>query len=136
MKLRLFHCFLLPLSFMVSLPSNASNEKTLEECKSKYSELAELSQCLDIVKRNVDKELQTWINNQTFILEEHALETGRRSALEMFKRSQRNFITFRTNNCRWQYLYISPDVNAANAFKECYIKNTQRRIKELHELSM
>jgi len=136
MKIRLFSLFVLMYSISFASASFASNEKTLEECKSKYTELAELSQCLDIVKRNVDKELQTWINNQTFILEEHALETGRRSALEMFKRSQRNFITFRTNNCRWQYLYISPDVSAANAFKECYILNTQRRIQELHELSI
>ena len=82
----------------------------------------------------VDRELQTWINNQTFLLEDLVLTTGRGSALTMFNRSQTNFITFRENNCRWQYLALSPSKDAGPAFKKCYILSTQTRIKELEQI--
>jgi len=106
-------------------------KKTIDQCESTQQTTAGLSSCFDIVKEAVDRELQTWINNQTFILEEIALSTGRSSALQMFKRSQRNFITFRENDCRWQYLAISPAKGAAAAFKKCYILVSKNRIKEL-----
>ena len=106
-------------------------QKTIEECENKHTQVAALSMCFDRVKEAKDRELQTWINNQIFILEEFALKTGRRSALEMFKRSQRNFITFRENNCRWQYLHLSPDKSAAPAYKKCYVLMTSQRINEL-----
>ncbi|MDT0602157.1 lysozyme inhibitor LprI family protein [Thalassotalea castellviae] len=118
----------------VSSHSNAYQAKKLTDCDKQFSNNTELSRCLDIVKDSIDRELQTWINSQVFILEEFALETGRRSALEMFKRSQRNFITYRENNCRWQYLHISPDTRAAAAFKKCYITTTRNRINELSQL--
>jgi uncharacterized protein YecT (DUF1311 family) len=106
-------------------------KKSIDACEKSQDTTAGLSSCFDVVKKAVDRELQTWINNQTFILEEFALSTGRRAALNMFKRSQRNFITFRENDCRWQYLVISPDTSAASAFKKCYILVTKSRIKEL-----
>ena len=93
------------------------------------------SQCLDGVKNSVDRELQTWINNQVFILEDIELATGRSSALVMFKRSQSNFITFRENNCRWQYLAISPGTGAGPAYKKCYIKLSKIRIQELSQIN-
>ena len=106
-------------------------QKSIEHCEQKHKELTELSMCFDRLRASKDRELQTWINNQVFILEELALKSGRRSALEMFKRSQRNFITFRENNCRWQYLHISPDESAQLAYKKCYVLVTNQRIKEL-----
>lgn len=109
--------------------------KTVKACESKHSEVKELSMCLDQVKESVDRELQTWINNQTFILEEFALKTGRKASLEMFNRSQRNFINYRENNCRWQYLHISPNILAAPAYKKCYINTTQYRINELSKIN-
>jgi len=109
--------------------------KNVEECEENFKTTSELSQCLDLVKDLTDRELQTWINNQIFILEEFAIKTGRRSALDMFKRSQRNFITYRENNCRWQYLHISPATGAATAFKKCYILLTKDRINELSKLN-
>ncbi|GHF93404.1 lysozyme inhibitor LprI family protein [Thalassotalea marina] len=115
--------------------TNAMNSKTVESCESQHKSITELSSCLDIVKEATDRELQTWINNQTFILEEFALNTGRRTALDMFKRSQRNFNTYRENNCRWQYLYLSPDVKAAPAYKKCYILITKSRIDELSQIN-
>ncbi len=120
---------------LLTLKAHAFQAKTVKECEQTYQTNAELSHCLDLVKEAIDRELQTWINNQTFVLEEFAIITGRRSALNMFKRSQRNFITYRENNCRWQYLHISPGTGAAAAHKKCYILVTKDRIKELSRLN-
>lgn len=113
----------------------ASAAKSLEDCDNNRTTNVAYSQCLDIVKEVVDRELQTWVNNQTFILEEIALITGRRSALSMFERSQSNFITFRENNCRWQYLAISPGTGAGAAYKKCYIFLSKSRINELSQIN-
>jgi uncharacterized protein YecT (DUF1311 family) len=132
LKIILFFSF----TYLATSPVlHAATPKSVETCESKYKTIAELSQCFDVVKENTDRELQTWINNQIFILEEFALKTGRRSALEMFKRSQRNFIAYRENNCRWQYLHISPDKKAAPTFKKCYILSTRDRIAELSRIN-
>ncbi len=88
---------------------------------------------LDGVISFVDRELQTWVNLHTFNLEEKALTNGRYSALKMFKRSQNNFITYRENDCRWQYLVISPERGADLAYKTCYVQLSQNRIKALSE---
>jgi uncharacterized protein YecT (DUF1311 family) len=123
---------------LLSAPSYG--QKTLDKCEKKEkSEIIEkrievLSRCLDSVKNLIDRELQTWVNNHIFNLEEKALITGRYSALKMFKRSQSNFITFRDNNCRWQYLTISPEKGASNAYKKCYILLNKYRIKELSKI--
>ncbi|WP_114325497.1 lysozyme inhibitor LprI family protein [Candidatus Colwellia aromaticivorans] len=114
---------------LLSTPSYA--QKTVDECEKAEQTTEKLSRCLDGVKDVVDRELQTWVNNHIFNLEEKALITGRYSTLKMFKRSQSNFITFRDNDCRWQYLVISPDKGAGNAYKKCYILLSQSRIKEL-----
>jgi uncharacterized protein YecT (DUF1311 family) len=118
--------------FLLSAPSYAL--KTLDKCAKTEQTTAELSRCLDGVKNVVDRELQTWVNNHIFNFEEKALITGRYSALKMFKRSQSNFITFRDNDCRWQYLAISPDKGAGNAYKKCYILLSKYRIKELSQI--
>lgn len=115
--------------------TEASAAKSLEDCEQNRTTNVVFSQCLDTVKQLVDRELQTWINNQTFILEEVALVTGRQSALSMFKRSQSNFITFRENNCRWQYLAISPGTGAGAAYKKCYILLGKSRIAELSQIN-
>jgi len=96
--------------------------------------MSEVSTCLDDVKRLTDRELQTWVNNHTFNLEEKALLNGRYSALKMFKRSQRDFVTFRDNDCRWQYLATSPNKGANIAYKTCYILLSQSRINELSKV--
>ena len=119
------------LLIQLIVPPSALAFKSIKYCEnSKTTDIA-LLQCLDYVKDAVDRELRTWVANQTFILEEVELVTGRSSALIMFKRSQSDFITFRENNCRWQYLSISPRVGAVPAYKKCYIKTSQDRIKEL-----
>jgi len=116
------------------LLSLSSHAQTLDKCESEEKTPAELSRCLDSVKDALDRELQTWVNNHTFNLEEKALITGRYSALKMFKRSQSNFITFRDNDCRWQYLMISPEEGASSAYKKCYILLNKSRIKELSQV--
>ena len=125
-SLALAFCFLSTASYA---------KKSIEHCEATQKTTSGLSSCLDIVKKSIDRELQTWINNQVFILEEFALTTGRHSALNMFKRSQRNFITFRENDCRWQYLAISPSTGAASAYKKCYILVSQARINELERIN-
>jgi uncharacterized protein YecT (DUF1311 family) len=128
--IKTFSLYSLALSFC--LLSNISYaKKSVKSCEATQETIVGLSSCFDIVKEAIDRELQTWINNQIFILEEFALATGRRAALEMFKRSQRNFIAFRENDCRWQYLAISPSKGAAAAYKKCYILVSKDRIKEL-----
>ena len=126
------------ISLMVSTSylnlAYAQTIKVIKDCEKQLEKRIEYSQCLDRVKEVTNRELQTWVNNQTFILEEFALKTGRKSALEMFRRSQRNFITFRENNCRWQYLANSPSISAAPAYKKCYIRVSKTRIKELSQL--
>jgi len=124
------------LSFLISSLALVSHEsqaiKTLADCQAKDSTLEEYSMCLDRVKERVDRELQTWVNNQTFELEELAAKSGRKAPLNMFKRSQKNFITYRENNCRWQYLATPPSSEeGAVAYKSCHIFLNQNRIKEL-----
>ena len=118
---------------VTAVPAHATS--TLEACKPKAQDSVEYSRCLDVVIDKVDREMQTWINNQIFILEELAMNTGRNSALKMFKRSQSNFIRFREDNCRWQYLALSPNEFAAPAYKKCYIRASKDRIKELELLN-
>ncbi len=118
----------------LSLSAPAYAVKTLTDCQQADLNMSEKSSCLDGVKKALDRELQTWINNHIFNLEEQALITGRYSALKMFKRSQSNFITFRDNDCRWQYLVVSPEKGADIVFKKCYIKLSQTRIKQLSEV--
>lgn len=109
-------------------------QKTLGECEKTQQTIEKKSRCFDNVKEVLDREMQTWINNHVLNLEEKALMTGRYSALKMFKRSQNDFITFRDNDCRWQYLAISPEKRAGLAYKKCYIIVTQSRINELSML--
>jgi len=125
--------YFLPISLVLSSPVLAKN--TIEMCEMNMTTTPEVSKCLDGIRLDIDRELQTWVNNQSFILEELSANTGRRAALNMFKRSQRNFISYRENNCRWQYLSISPGTGAAAAFKKCYITLTQDRINELTNLN-
>ena len=124
--------YLLALSIVISSTAMAKN--TIKTCERKMTTV-EVSQCLDGIKAKKDRELQTWVNNQSFLLEELSADTGRHAALNMFKRSQRNFISYRENNCRWQFLAVSPGTGAAAAFKKCFIMLTQDRIDELAHLN-
>ena len=113
-------------------------ETSIDDCQTSaltQTSIAENSRCLDGIITEIDRELQTWVNLHTFDLEEKALVTGRHSALKMFKRSQSNFITFRENNCRWQYLSVSPERGAGLAYKKCYILLNRSRINELDAIN-
>ena len=116
------------------LPTYAA--KSVDECQQlSVTQYNAQSRCLDSVISFVDRELQTWVNLHTFNLEERALENGRYSALKMFKRSQSNFITYRENECRWQYLAISPQTGADVAYKTCYVNLSQSRIMALSKIN-
>ncbi len=114
---------------LFSIPVYA--QKTLAECEKIEKKNKQLSRCLDEVKETLNRELQTWLNHHIFNMEDKSLVSGRHSAIKMFKLSQKNFITFRDNDCRWQYLAIYPRKDAGMAYKKCYIVVTQARIKEL-----
>lgn len=125
------------LFWAVGLPSMANANKNIIDCdmgKSDRRSLSSQSGCLDGVISIADRELQTWVNLHSFNLEESALINGRYSALKMFKRSQNNFISYRENDCRWQYLAISPKPGADIAYKTCYINLTQTRIDGLSKV--
>jgi uncharacterized protein YecT (DUF1311 family) len=130
-KILALSVFILSQSFL-SAPAFA--EKTIDECEKVSSTQKKLSRCFDTLSSGLDRELQTWVNNHVFNLEEKALLTGRHAALKMFKRSQNDFITFRDNDCRWQYLAISPSKGADLAYKKCYIIITKNRISELSKV--
>ncbi|PCI63626.1 MAG: hypothetical protein COB35_00175 [Gammaproteobacteria bacterium] len=118
------------------MQANAKNKpmyKTITLCGMQKT-MVKKSQCLDIVVENIDRELQTWVNNQTFALEELAIKTGRGSALSLFKRSQSAFIKYREDNCRWQYLAVSAGHTATIVYKKCYIMLAKNRIKELSHI--
>ena len=106
-------------------------ENILAKCEKFEQNTDEHSRCLDNIKDSLERELQTWLNHHTLLLEEKVLVNGRHSALKLFNRSQKNFITYRDNNCRWQYLAIAPQRGAETAYKQCVIRMTQNRIKEL-----
>lgn len=125
--------YILTSLLLLSYPTMAKD--TVESCEKNMATTTEVSRCLDGVKEKTERELQTWVNNQTFILEALAANNGRHTTLNMFKRSQRNFISYRENNCRWQYLVVAPDASAASAYKKCYITLTQYRIEELTNLN-
>jgi uncharacterized protein YecT (DUF1311 family) len=115
--------------FIFSTPSYA--QQTFDECKEIKNKTDKQSRCFDRVKVVLERELQTWVNNHELNLEAKASVTGRYSALKMFKRSQNDFVTYRDNNCRWQYLAISPEIGAGLAYKKCFILTTQSRITAL-----
>ncbi len=121
------------ISLLCSFTAPTMAAKSSGQCE-KETSVQKKSRCFDIVIEKVDRELQTWLNSQAFNLEELAIKTGRRAALSMFKRSQNDFIRYRENNCRWQYLAKSPDISASNAYKKCYIILTKNRIKELSQV--
>lgn len=118
---------------MITPVHAAKNIAACEQQNADKISSAPMSRCLDGVISFIDRELQTWVNLHTFNLEEKALTNGRYSALKMFKRSQNNFITYRENDCRWQYLVISPERGADLAYKTCYVQLSQNRIKALSE---
>ena len=124
------------LSMLIIPLANA--EKSIDACQKQTVEKVSssaISRCLDGVISHVDRELQTWVNMHSFNLEEKALVSSRYSALKMFKRSQSNFITYRENDCRWQYLAISPNKGADIAYKTCYILLSQSRITALSQIN-
>lgn len=110
-------------------------EPLLAKCDQNKLSKIKYSQCLDIAKIKVDRELETWVNNQLFILEDIANTTGRKSAFNMFKRAQKNFITYRDSNCKWQFLAQLPSNISAPAYKKCYILTSKDRIKELSRIA-
>ena len=127
----------LSLLYPLLVMSSANAAKNIAACQKQTAEeisSAAMSRCLDGVISHVDRELQTWVNLHTFNLEEKAIVNGRYSALNMFKRSQSNFITYRENDCRWQYLAISPDKGADIAYKSCYVLLSQSRIAALSNI--
>jgi len=136
MKYR-FNVVILSLSLVLSISSYAEQSPTysIAKCEKPKLTTKKYSQCLDVVKERVDRELATWVNNQTFVLEELAKSTGRESPYTMFKRSQKNFITYRDNNCKWQFLVKLPSDVAAPAYKKCYILVSKDRIAELSRIN-
>ena len=128
---------LITISLWLITPTSSASykgNKNIKQCV-KQKSVAKASQCLDIIIEKTNRELQTWVNNQTFNLEELGIKTGRMSALSLFKRSQSDFINYRENNCRWQYLAISPDIHAGNAYKKCFILVSRDRIQELQHIA-
>lgn len=127
-------CLVSLLLTSLFIVNTAQAAKSIEICeKENIGKLSEssMSRCLDSVIAHIDRDLQTWVNLHTFNLEEKALVNGRYSALKMFKRSQSNFITYRENDCRWQYLAVSPERGADLAYKVCYVLLSQSRIDSL-----
>ncbi|SEL26801.1 Uncharacterized conserved protein YecT, DUF1311 family [Colwellia chukchiensis] len=123
------------ISLILIMPAMLKAEVRQPNCEQENVSPAQASSCLDTLQSKVDQELKTWLNNQQFLLEALAAETGRRGALKIFKRAQRSFTKYREDSCRWQYLSLASTQAAAIAYKKCYIKLTQARIDELSQLN-
>ena len=125
----------LPLSLMLCHAALAKPATNIEQCEKLTEKNNELSFCLDKVKDLAERELKTWVNNQVFVLEDLIKTTGRGAALTVFKRSQKLFEEYREDNCRWQFLQLSPSSTAGTIYKKCYIEMTQARTNELAKLN-
>lgn len=134
-NLKLAALALLSYGLLFSTASQAIDlKKAIKDCHN-YDEKEKASACLDNVMNKADKELALWINNQEFTLTEQMKVTGRKGAVSVFRRSQRDFESFRTNNCRWYYLTEMTESKSDLVYKSCYINVTNFRIKELIEAS-
>lgn len=132
-SLRLIKCIGI-IAISTSFHTLSEEHKMLKNCENSTTN-EEISFCLDNIKTKAEKELVTWVNNQTFILEATKENTGRGAALKVFKRSMTKFKAYREDNCRWQYLNIAPEAGANIAYKQCYIDLTKIKINELSKFS-
>lgn len=105
----------------------------MQACQRDPKKPIEYGRCLDNEKSKLDRLLTTWVNNHVFELGETVKSTGRKSALNMFNKSQKSFVNYRENNCRWHYLERLPHDDANLYYKECYLRLTQERIDELQK---
>jgi uncharacterized protein YecT (DUF1311 family) len=121
---------------LIFFPAISSAQNALQVCEKESQELEKLSACYDILIERKNRDLQTWVNNQEFLLQEVEKNTGRDGALKVFKRGHKNFIRFREDNCRMYYLSKMPAPEASTDYKRCLIITTQQRIDELMEFSL
>jgi len=128
-----------PISVVILFSSiNVSakdSHSVIKQCDIEALDKINYSKCLDLERTKVDRELETWVNNQLFRLEDKAEATGRQSAFNLFKRSQKQFLKYRDTNCKWQFITKLPSTDAAMSYKICHILTTQDRIKDLARLS-
>lgn len=105
-------------------------------CQERHTTIVSYSRCLDSVVKKYHRELTTWETNIELKLKDVAKVNGRHDAILAFKRSVKEFESFRKRNCNWQYLAMLPDVPSAGIItKECDVNMTIQRIGSLKEIS-
>lgn len=114
-------------SFVSSAASADAKECTMAD--DKPSTRNQYVQCLD---RQLDlgkRELETWKNKRRFELEGLAKSSGITQPLDIYLRSEKSFINYLEDSCRWRYLRKMPDaVAAAIAYKHCELRLIDQRI--------
>ncbi|WP_462158553.1 hypothetical protein [Pseudoalteromonas sp. GB56] len=86
-------------------------------------------QCLDKKLELGKRELETWKNKRRFDLEGLAKSSGITQPLDIYLRSEKSFINYLEDSCRWRYLRMMPDaVAAAIAYKQCELRLIDQRI--------
>jgi hypothetical protein len=92
-------------------------------------------QCLDQQLEQTRRELTTWENNHLFKLEEQAASSGRQDGLKLFNKARQTFTLYTEQDCRWQFIGLLPDNNAASAtYKQCQLFHIKQRIELLKQV--
>ena len=118
------------LLFIVFNLSAATN------CNQSTSSHVEYMQCLDQQLDDKKRELTSWENNHLFKLEEQASTTGRQDVLKLFNKSRQTFSLYTEQDCRWQFLSLLPDSQAASMlFKQCQLRHLNQRIELLKQIN-
>jgi len=121
--------------FLLVLTASVPVAAEQTDCQSQRQFSIAYSRCLDQQLENLQRELQTWENNHVLQLEDIATKSGRKEPLLNFRKSRKSFKTYSTEHCRWQYLAMVPDSQAAaTLYKECMLELMQGQIDLLSKI--
>lgn len=117
------------LLWMFACTSQAAS--CLQTDKTQYSN------CLDEQIKALERELEVSERTIKADLEAAAKVNGRFGPIALFERSRREYRSYLSSHCQWQYLTQIPNSLAgAILFKECLVQHHQQQIAELTALKI
>ena len=124
--------FALGVASTAAFTSQAANANTTVECTltdDKPAARRDYVQCLDRKLELGQRQLESWKNKRRFELEGLAKSSGITQPLDIYLRSEKSFVNYLEDSCRWRYLRMMPDaVAAAIAYKHCELRLIEQRI--------
>ena len=115
------------LAAITAMFSAGANATPLEECSTSDVPVA----CLDAKLKEANLRLNATLKSAQGRIEQLQQE-GRRSVLGIFVDSQRKFNAYRDAQCAWQAIHAAPGSNPAEYVKDCQIRATIARERELN----